>query len=339
MRALPHWGNARNLDRVVGFGDEMKILSKVIQSLTFYFNKYQPKSARAFQEAVLQSLSKEAYTRTFTKECLRIWSMDTTNDVVQATAIVQSIRRYFSHQQRLQVNYKHGLVKTQDWLYEVVADLGGSTKKVSTYELKTIVEIQCIIGEHFSKSPECTRLCIQAWSTAVRHLMPRDAINREALQQKILSALSANRQILTPYPRVIRELIHQASGEGRRHWPRLSRDLVVYAHVAYGGFSALLCRNLATEQSMVWLEGIRMQNEYWLFDSSFTSAEADFNVECDGLYWTAQVPISQEDIPLSHHRIKLKERSIEIPLMQVRYAQLQSWLIENCGQKTIAASG
>src|SRR5262249_51128628 len=45
MRALPNWVNARTLDGVVGFGDEMKIVYKLIESLAFYFKKYRPAAA------------------------------------------------------------------------------------------------------------------------------------------------------------------------------------------------------------------------------------------------------------------------------------------------------
>jgi hypothetical protein len=64
MRSLPNWVNARTLDGIVGFGEEMKILHKLIESLSFYFSKYRTEHCPAPPPAdSLRSLAQSAYDR------------------------------------------------------------------------------------------------------------------------------------------------------------------------------------------------------------------------------------------------------------------------------------
>jgi hypothetical protein len=340
MRALPSWANARTLDRVVGFGEEMKIVAKVIQSLTFYFNKYRPQKTSAFQEATLQSTAKEAFVRAFSHECLRIWSIDTTADAALTSAFMQPIRRYFAEQQRLQVNYKHGLVKSQGWLYDaLVAGPSGAMGKLHS-ERQVLVEIQKIVADHFPTSPKHNKECLNAWSAAVRYLMPRDGIDREALKSQIILAISTNNNAPKPNPDVIRDLIQRATGKGRRHWSRLSRELIVKAHVSYEGSSALQCIELQTDEGILWLEGIRADGRFCLFDSYFTLKDADeLGTRGDGIYWTAQIPLSRVDADVNGGgTVKLRDCSIRIPAMQITYAHPASWLTAVDSKPPVAAT-
>jgi hypothetical protein len=326
MRALPNWANARNFDHAVGFGDEMKIVTKVIQSLAFYFNKYQPRTASSVEERALVAESNEAYACAFATECLRIWNVNATTDTDLTAAITQSVRQYFAHQQKLQVNYKHGLVKSQGWLYDsVVAGARGTTRD-SSAEVHTISAIQCALQGHFAGPLNSDKRLLQAWSTAARFLMPRDSIDRELLQKHINRLLSDRRARSRGDSRLFGDLIGKTVGASRRHWPRLPADLSVRAHVAYEGSTALHCLDLITNQSVLWLESIRWQGQFRLFDSTFTLEEGEYiGVRRDGVYWTAKIPLPLGE-PGSGFVLELKDRSIQIPAMQLEYAQPGAWL-------------
>jgi hypothetical protein len=126
MRALPNWANARTLDQVVGYGEEMKIVMKVIQSLVFHFNKYRPRSKSAIDQQVLISRCSDAYKRAFEAECLRMCALDAFDNPALCDSVVPILRAYFAEQQKLRVDYKHGLVKSQGWLFDAVIAASGA---------------------------------------------------------------------------------------------------------------------------------------------------------------------------------------------------------------------
>jgi hypothetical protein len=341
MRALPNWANAKNLDHAVGFGDEMEIVTKVIRSLAFYFNKYRAESTPPVQEAELLSQSQQAYTRGFTAECLRMWNVAASADTAVTTAIAQSVRRYFMQQQKLRVNYKHGLVAVQEWLYNDVADGARSVSRDSSIEMQTLSAVQLALKAQFATLPNPHKQLLRAWSSATRYLMPRFALDREQLQQRINRALSAKGTQSKCLSSLVGEIIRTTVSLGRRHWPRSPGDLRVQAHVAYEGSSALQCIELRNDQPALWLEGIRSKGIFWLFGSSFTAEDArDLGVRCDGTYWTALIPMSRGDVDSrSEYALTLQSCSIQIPPMQVVYAQPHTWLTDVGPDLPIAETG
>jgi hypothetical protein len=317
MRALPNWVNARTLDGVLGFGDEMKIVYKLIESLAFYFKKYPPGSAsQPLQAAALRSRAQDAHARAFTRECLRIWNVDPETNPALNSAVMQALCRYFSWQQKHQVNYKHGVLHDYSWLYDGITESRAEGNGAATIETETLDAISAALHQHFVNFPDRVGRCRQAWSSAARYLMPRETLDREKLQALIERRIAADQRWSSPRE-WIADFVRTIVGSGRRHWPRLPPDLTVQAHMAYEGSSALLCEEPSTRRQVYWLEGIRINDTFTLFDSCFTNGRArDIGAQSDGVYWTARVSISALD----------RAGSIKIPGMQVTYPQPRSQL-------------
>jgi hypothetical protein len=100
----------------------------------------------------------------------------------------------------------------------------------------------------------------------------------------------------------------------------------VQAHVTHEGSTALQCLELVTNQSVLWIEGIRGQCEFRLFGQTFNAQDSEYiGVRCDGVYWTVTIPLSKTAIGLGI-ALELKDRRIPIPMMQIEYAQPVPWL-------------
>jgi hypothetical protein len=301
MRALPNWVKARNLDVVVGFGDEMKVVNKLIESRVFYFRKYRPQSASSSPAAALRLHTQAAYTSAFARECLRMWSVEPETDPALTRAMMAALTRYFSWQQKFLVNYKHRMPNEQAWLYD------GIGRRHPGIESETLDAIRAALTRYFASCQDRDARALHAWSCASRYLMPRASLDRERLKQSIERRLAADRA-----PREwIADFVQTSVGRGRRHWPRLPSDLSVQAHVAYEGSSALLCVERTPRRQVYWFEGIRVHDSFRLFSSNFSVERARaIGAQSNGIYWTARVPASD-----------LQEASwIRLPEMQVEYA-------------------
>jgi hypothetical protein len=298
MRALPNWVNARNLDVVAGFGDEMKIVDKLIESLGFYFRKYR---AASVSTAALRSQAKAAHTRAFTRECLRMWGLDAQTDPTLTDAVMRALSRYFSCQQKFRVNYKRGGVNDHGWLYNA---------RAASIETETLNAIDAALHRHFANFPDREERALQAWSCAARYLMPRESLDREKLKQSIERRLESSAR------EWIADFVRSAVGRGRRHWPRLPSDLTVQAHVAYEGSSALLCLERSSRRQVYWLEGIRVHDSFRLFDSCITVEQArDLGAQADSDRWSARVSISGLRAALS---IRIPELQMDIGSLHLK---------------------
>jgi len=302
MRALPNWGNARNLDGVVGFGEEMMIVNKVIESLSFYFNKYRPReSAVALSGTVLRGRAEEAHVRAFARECLRMWNFDLDASPAVISAVVQPLRRYFSWQQTHEVNYKHGESNRFGWLHDK------STKGVESQTLNTI---SAALRHYFAAFPDGDERCRRSWITADRFLMPRQGLDREALKVRIEKSLSAH-NVQAGALEWVGEFIRTTVASGRRYWPRLPNDLIVLGQASYDGSTALMCEEFTGRRRVYWLEGPRVRDKCVLFDSELpASCASDFAAPAASGYWTARLPAAN---PADFRWLKL-------PTMAVIYA-------------------
>jgi hypothetical protein len=285
MRALPNWGKARNLDGVVGFGEEMMIVNKVIESLGFYFNKYRSKqSAVAPSGAALRSRAQEAHARAFARECLRMWNLDQHASPALISAVVQPLRRHFSLQQTHEVNYKHGESNRIGWLYD---------EPTQAAESQTLSLISAALRQHFAEFPDGERRCRRAWLTADRYLMPRKGLERETLKARIEQLLSA-RPIEDGGPERVGELIRTTVASGRRHWPRVPCDLTVLAQVSSDGSAALLCEEFAGGRLVYWLEGLCVQDKRIVFDEELPMGRAsDVGAHTAHGHWTARLSATE----------------------------------------------
>ena len=278
MRALPDWRNARNLDGVAGFGDEMKIVDKMIESIAFYFIKYKPKHSAALPSgAALRRCAQDAHARAFAKECLRIWNFQADATAAFDNNIVQTMRHYFSSQQRYQVNYKHDVPDPFRWLHD---DIGAPA------ESETLSAISADLHHSFANLPDRDERCWRAWTTADRYLMPRKSLDREVLKARI--------EQMAVVPKEVDDFVRASIAGGRRHWPKLPSDLTVLAQVSYDGSTVLLCDEVGTRRQVYWLEGLLVQDRLILFDLELPLARAsNIRVQVANGVWTARLPASQ----------------------------------------------
>jgi len=312
-RSLPNWVNARTLDGIVGFGEEMKILHKLIESVSFYFSKYQAEHCRAPSRAdSLRSLAQSAYDRAFARECLRMWGVPSDQSSSHSAAVAQGLRRYFLWQQKFQVNYKHGSVCEHGWLYDhVVADPSASALTVGP-ELETLDAIRAALRKYFCGTPDREARLLHAWSCAVRYLMPRDLLDRERLQRSIEHRLATDLPS-NASSEWIDEFVRATVGQSRRHWPRLPADLTVQAHAAYEGSSALRCVELVSGRAVYWLEGVRVNNSDRLFDTCFsTDLGKKVRHEPGDDYWTARIAINDMALSLPAMQLEYRRPSTEL---------------------------
>jgi hypothetical protein len=285
MRALPDWVNARNLDGVVGFGDEMKIVGKLIESISFFFAKYLPKHAhKPPSGAVLRAVAHEAHARAFGRECLRIWNVDPSASASLNSAIMQALNRYFALQQRHRVNYKHGVTERFPWLHD------GNSLDIAESS-GTLRDIVAALRQHFAGFPDRAERLRRASLTACRYLMPRSEMNRETLKARIESSIAAPRRT-DGQCNWLEEFMKSTISRGRRHWPNLPEDLTVCAHVAFDGSSALLCEEQELRK-VYWFEGPRVGDRLVLFDSELPIDRGiEIGAQVMGHRWTARVAVS-----------------------------------------------
>lgn len=301
MRALPNWVNARNLDGVMGFGDEMKIVDKVIESLAFYFTKYRPRhSAAPPPAAKLRRRAQDAHASAFARECLRIWNLQPDGPPALNSAVLQSLGLHFSWQQGHQVHYKHGIGDRLPWLHDEIGSAAAGSQGSSTIESRTLSAISAALRQCFANFPDGAERWRHAWTTADRYLMPRNSLDRELLKARI------ERWLATPggqndQREWVGEFVRATIASGRRHWPRLPSDLTVLAQVSYDGSTALLCEESSTRRQVYWLEGLRMRDRLLLFDSELSVGRAsDIGAEVGKGHWTARIPVSQfANLPFS----------------------------------------
>jgi hypothetical protein len=317
MRALPNWANARNLDAVVGFGDEMKIVNRLIESMCFFCRKYSstvaPATAAATTSAAeLRSRAQAAYEHAFTRECLRMWGLDPQTNPELTSAMAIALRGYFSRQQRIKVNYKRGEALEHGWLYD---ELVGSRRSTDApnFEAKTLSAVRMALRAHFYKFTDGEMRSTRAWSSAARYLMPRQSLDRERLQKSIETKLTDNRDP-NAEPDWVTKLIRDVSGQGRRHWAKLPVDLVVRAHVAYDGSSALLCLDPSTGRDTYWLEGLCVNGTFRFFGRLLRPDQAEgIGARAAETCWTARYSPSTPNL------------LIPVPRMQVEYAPVGRW--------------
>lgn len=278
MRALPDWRNARNLDGVVGFGDEMKIVDKTIESLAFYFAKYKPKNSAAPPSgAALRRCAHDAHARAFANECLRIWNAEANSDSASSAVIVQSLRRYYSWQQRHLINYKRDIPEQFGWLHD---GFGAAA------ESEVLGKIAAALTQAFANLPDREERWWRAWTTANRYLAPRNCLGRETLKARIEQLPGTSMEV--------REFVRATVAGGRRHWPKLPSDLTVLAHLSYDGSTALLCDEVSTRRKVFWLEGLCVHERLLIFDSELPLASAsDIDAQVADSFWTARLPASQ----------------------------------------------
>jgi hypothetical protein len=314
MRALPNWVNAKTLDHAVGFGHEMKIIAKVAQSILFFAKKYGKGVQTLVDESQFLPQLFRWHEHAFTAESLRLFSIHATQDSELKAQISKSLKDFFSEQQRARANYKHGVIPSRPWLYDGVVNGAASTGAKS----RALTQIDVALRAHSARASDRSGLERRAWWSASRYLMPRPQAFREELQVEINDRLAIEQTNPDESIQSFEQFIQSTIGLSRRHWPRLTTDMIVMAHVTCDGSTALLCSTANQEGLIIWLEGIRYREGLRLFNEELTSDEGrEVGAQRHGQYWTARV----SGIALGDQRygFQLATRTIALPTMQISY--------------------
>jgi hypothetical protein len=288
----------------------MKLVNKLIESMCFFFRKYSSTvaSATTTTSAVeLRSRAQAAYEHAFTRECLRMWGLAPQTNPELTSAMSIALRGCFTRHQRIRVNYKRGEALEHGWLYDELVGSRSSTD-APNFEAKTLSAVGVALRAHFQKFADGEMRSARAWSWAGRYLMPRQSLDRKRLQRSIEAKLTDNRGS-SMEPDWVRKLIRDVAGQGRRHWASLPVDLVVRAHVAYEGSSALLCLDPSTGRDTYWLEGLYINGTFRFFDTPLRPEQAEgIGARAVETCWTARYAPSTPSL------------LIQVPRMQVEYA-------------------
>lgn len=312
MHALPDWSRAQVLSNRPGLGDEMRLFSRLISSLAFYFTKYHQGGDSESLARDLLTLATSAYKFAWRQYGVALFQVQTLEYDVQE-AVHGALRRYFAEQQRHQVMYRFGFATRKGalsevgWLYDALVDEKYPANRMESRILREIVEQ---LRKHDVD-------LYVALSTAARLLMPRLSVDRRKLLDILSTAVPRVPQSLDP--KALDEIVRAAVSGARRHWARLPSGYAVLAHATYEGSSALLCARCRKGPRTVWLEGIRDSSAglHW-FGRRFE--EADFrglDLYQNGAYWWSICPVFQTGDGLWHTH--LAGCKVALPGMDVSY--------------------
>lgn len=265
MRATSDWARAMNLDHASGFGDEMGLALGVLESLAFYFNKYQRPDLPKLDVESLGEQAWEALERAISKEYARMWGLHSSDDVARLSPLMDE--NFLFEQQRM-VNYKHQSPMHLSHFYDALLSGEGAESKEQN---STIHRVKKVLEEHYGIGDKLRGGLQHSFKTAVRYAMPRPSLYREELQRRLLQLLQRLEK-KEGKTSVITDFIDEAVGLGRRHWSHLPSGLTVHSHVFVKGSSALVCSD-AVEQTGLWIEGIVDGHQARLFDETFDLEE------------------------------------------------------------------
>jgi len=187
-RALPNWAYAQTIDHALGFGREMTIVDRMIESLAFHFKKYADPAAVVSAEA-LRAAAAMAYDTTFQRECLELWGLEDQDDPILIEGVVAPLRAYFRTQQRIHNNYRHLLVHAQGWLYDGLDEQCKHLPDSDRPEGVTLRAIDAALTTCFGSDGTGTVRHKRAWIRAGARLRPRQLLYREPLQDRIEKVL------------------------------------------------------------------------------------------------------------------------------------------------------
>jgi hypothetical protein len=317
MRSLPTWANARTLDGICGFGEELLIARKVAQSLRFYFEKYNGSSQFRTEDAALIATLQQSYAQQFDRECLRLFGIaDPESDQPAAVAIVKAVKAYYHLQQRHRVNYKHDPCATKHWLADAVIRRSdrAAISNSADVEMMVVTQISEALESLSTSRSASKNACTLGWATAVRLLMPREGLYREALQKRIADVLGETQTSFETRRSLVSRLIRSAVGRGRRHWRSLPAHMIVRSHVTYEGSSVIDCFDTLSNIDVTWCEGLCVDGVPWLLGRPLVDKHLrGERVKLDGASWSGVFPGNSSDL------LSAAEGREEVDLSSIRF--------------------
>jgi hypothetical protein len=141
------------------------------------------------------------------------------------------------------------------------------------------------LGSYAELAEQLRSLPPSARARVWRLMKPRPQLARSFLVHEMQRLIDGG---TNPDLKGIQAAIDRLISLGRRIWRRLPVDLVVLAHVAIGGSSALLCRSNTQNRRMLWLEGVATERGRQIFDSWLLPSVAGEHV-VEGARWTTVI--------------------------------------------------
>lgn len=318
-RALPNWSYAITSHQAPGSGGGMSYIRGIIESLAFHSNKYGCGASQEFTIARLNEIARVSHERAIAREILRIWGLIDIGAESVCAAIQACTLKYYRWQQRRKVDYAEETVKA-DWIYDLFALRRVTDSDSKIHEQVLLDTIESELRAIFRKEDEYRRRRRHLQMSAARYFRPRVDLERERLQGRLFKLL--NRMGRAPggasLPKIT-SLIDSLVGRSRRHWPQLPDRFGVLSHVTAGGCSALVCIDVDTSETWIWLEGVLCSGRQRLFGSWLQEAAlGGHHAFIHGNRWCAALPI--ENVSFEDGRIRLNsDPTILIPRMQVEY--------------------
>lgn len=261
FRSLPDWGKSFVMDHVPPFGDEIRLLALIIESLVFHLNKYRVDPGPQLEKVGLIEIAKTTIQNEFTSNVLTLWGLRP-EDADEWKCFVDCIRRYYTRQQERLRSYASLVEQSGEWIYHCL--VGGS---IDVVEQSWIDEIDDLLRVKFGSNERANCIRMLSWLTASRLLEPRIYLFREVLQNSIYGAIGGDATI-SPEPTVVRALIDRIVSKSRRHWPLLPLGFQVRSQVCCAGSSALICARAVDDGVFVWLEGAVIDDCWVAFNAS-----------------------------------------------------------------------
>ena len=317
MRATSDWARALNLDHASGFGDEMGLVLGVLESLVFYFNKYQLPHLTKLDAESLGEEACEALECAISAEYARMWGLQGSKDVERLPLLMDE---NFCFEQQRVVNYKHQNPMHISHFYDaLLSGKGARSKKQSS----TIYEIKKVLEEHYRARDKPLGGLMHSFKTAVRYAMPRQSLYREELQIRLLQLLK-DLEKRDEKISAISNFIDGVVGAGRRHWRYLPDGLTVHSHIFAKGSSALVCSD-TNQRTGLWIESVVDGHQIGLLGEAI-DLEGECTVDVHGRYASAFLHgrLSSDGVCFEPAR----GGKINLPPMQVTYPDPASdWVI------------
>lgn len=317
MRATSDWSRALNLDHAGGFGDEMGLALGVLESLVFYFNKYQPTHLPKWDTESLEASISDALERAVSQEYVRMWGRASSEGIEQLPLLMDE---HFCSEQLNVVNYKHEKAEHACRFHDALVhgESAGLEKEGSI-----LFRIKQVLEGRFRTPNEVLEGLNHSFRTAIRYAMPRSSLYREELQKKLLQLLHGPSGEGDERLDSISHIVDGMVGRGRRHWRHLPDGVTVHAHVFVKGSSAVLCSEDGLSSGL-WIEGI-MSGDHIYFFSEKLGVDEIGPIDLHGSYASA---LLQGKFTMDSNCFELRSgRKIVLPTMQVSYPEPAScWI-------------
>jgi len=301
---VPSWAKTIYNDELPRYGDEAASIRVLLQSLTFFQDKYLPEKedVATIADAVLVQIY-HSFGRYIAEACAPEQGAGAVADLVKL------FRYYFSQQQK-RTDYLDGRLR-KSWIYRALK--GGRSANPTSLNGEVVLAIKRILSSegplgHLSKKE------IQGIMAGLRRwARPRPLLLHKGLvyhTRKLADQAGDAKNLAVR----VHELIDQYLSISRRVWRDLPAGYIVVAQVCRGAGSAVLCRVPRSGKYIVILYGMITGGQYILFDQKWRQNSRLTPVALPGEGFTLNVPVKGR---LSAAQDVKAQTGIDLPAMFV----------------------